>query len=118
MSAAPTDCILIVDFGSQVTQLIARRVREAGVYSEIAPFNAAEEAFDRLKPKGIILSGGPASVTADESPRAPQRFFEAGLPILGICYGQQVMCQQLGGEVVISGEGGEFGRACVEVTSP
>src|SRR5947209_7299552 len=86
------ESILIIDFGSQVTQLIARRVREAGVYSEIAPFNAADEAFDRLKPKGIILSGGPASVGDIGSPRAPQRIFEAGIPILGICYGQQTMC--------------------------
>jgi len=113
-----TDSILIVDFGSQVTQLIARRVREAGVYSEVAPFNAADAAFDRLQPKGIILSGGPASVTAEQSPRAPQRFFEAGLPILGICYGQQTMCAQLGGNVVVSGDGGEFGRAYVEVVKP
>ncbi len=117
MTVHPADSILIVDFGSQVTQLIARRVREAGVYSEIAPFNAAAAAFDRLKPRGIILSGGPASVTADSSPRAPQHFFDAGVPILGICYGQQTMCQQLGGSVVVSGEGGEFGRAFVEVTS-
>src|SRR3954464_12641584 len=93
------DSILIVDFGSQVTQLIARRVREAGVYSEIAPFTAAEEAFERLKPSGIILPGGPASVPAAGRPRAPQHFFEAGLPILGICYGQQTMCEQLGGKV-------------------
>src|SRR5215203_1471880 len=91
------DSILIVDFGSQVTQLIARRVREAGVYSEIAPFNAADAAFDRLQPKGIILGGGPASVADIGSPRAPQRFFDAGVPVLGICYGQQTMCQQLGG---------------------
>jgi GMP synthase (glutamine-hydrolysing) len=118
MTAQPSDCILIVDFGSQVTQLIARRVREAGVYSEIAPFNSADAAFDRLNPKGIILSGGPASVTAAESPRAPQRFFTAGVPILGICYGQQTMCQQLGGEVVVAGDGGEFGRAFIEVTGP
>ncbi len=111
------DSILIVDFGSQVTQLIARRVREAGVYSEIAPFNAADAAFDRLAPRGIILSGGPASVTAADSPRAPQRFFDAGVPILGICYGQQTMCAQLGGDVVVSGDGGEFGRAFVEVTA-
>jgi len=108
--------ILIVDFGSQVTQLIARRVREAGVYCEIAPFSAAEAAFERLRPAGIILSGGPASVTAENSPRAPQHFFEVGLPILGICYGQQTMCAQLGGNVVVSGDGGEFGRAFVEVT--
>ena len=104
-----SDSILIVDFGSQVTQLIARRVREAGVYSEIAPFQSADEAFDRIKPAGIILSGGPASVTAANSPRVPQRFFDAGLPILGICYGQQVMTAQLGGYVVVSGDGVEFG---------
>ena len=109
------DNILIVDFGSQVTQLIARRVREAGVYSEIAPFTTAAAAFDRLRPRGIILSGGPASVTADDSPRLPQALFEAGVPVLGICYGQQLMSAQLGGNVVISGDGGEFGKAFVEV---
>ena len=108
------DSILIVDFGSQVTQLIARRVREAGVYSEIAPFNSAAEAFDRMKPKGIILSGGPSSVMWDDSPRAPHHFFDAGVPILGICYGQQTMMQQLGGQVE-GGENGEFGRAFIEV---
>ena len=109
------DTILIVDFGSQVTQLIARRVREAGVYSEVAPFQSAQAAFDRLNPKGIILSGGPASVTQDDSPRAPQGFFEAGVPVLGICYGQQLMSAQLGGNVCMSGDGGEFGKAFVEV---
>jgi GMP synthase (glutamine-hydrolysing) len=93
------DSILIVDFGSQVTQLIARRVREAGVYSEIAPFTQAEAAFHRLRPKGIILSGSPASVPEEGSPRAPDLLFDAGVPILGICYGQQVMTHQLGGEV-------------------
>ena len=115
------DSILIVDFGSQVTQLIARRVREAGVYSEIAPFTMAEEAFHRLKPKGIILSGSPAGVPDEGSPRAPQMLFEAGVPILGICYGQQVMSHQLGGEVRPgheTGEGGEFGRAFLTVTKP
>ena len=119
MSIQPSDSILIVDFGSQVTQLIARRVREAGVYSEIAPFNTAEEAFKRMKPKGIILSGSPASVPEDGSPRAPQSLFDSGLPILGICYGQQVMSHQLGGEVRPgheTGEGGEFGRAFLTVT--
>ncbi|WP_209348863.1 glutamine-hydrolyzing GMP synthase [Pontixanthobacter sp. CEM42] len=113
------DSILIVDFGSQVTQLIARRVREAGVYSEIAPFSMAEEAFERMKPKGIILSGSPAGVPDEGSPRAPQMLFDAGLPILGICYGQQVMTHQLGGEVRRgheTGEGGEFGRAFLTVT--
>ncbi len=115
MSIQPSDSILIVDFGSQVTQLIARRVREAGVYSEIAPFNSAAEAFERMQPKGIILSGGPASVTADGSPRAPQIVFDSGLPILGICYGQQTMSQQLGGHVE-TGDSGEFGRAFIDIT--
>ena len=115
MTAQPQDSILIVDFGSQVTQLIARRVREAGVYSEIAPFNAADAAFDRMNPKGIILSGGPASVADAGSPRVPQRFFEAGIPILGICYGQQTMCAQLGGSVVPSSDSREFGRAFIEI---
>ena len=117
MTVQPQDSILIVQCGSQVTQLIARRVREAGVYSEIAPFNAADEAFDRLKPRGIILSGGPASVGDIGSPRAPQRFFEAGIPILGICYGQQTMCAQLGGSVVPSSDGREFGGAFIEIES-
>jgi GMP synthase (glutamine-hydrolysing) len=108
------DKILIVDFGSQVTQLIARRVREEGVYCEIVPFNKAAEAFAAMKPRGVILSGGPASLTEDISPRAPQAIFEAGVPVLGICYGEQAMASQLGGQV----EGGhhrEFGRAEVEV---
>ena len=112
------DTILIVDFGSQVTQLIARRVREAGVYSEVAPFQSADAAYDRLRPAGIILSGGPASVTAEGSPRAPQRFFDAGVPVLGICYGQQLMGVQLGGDVCVSGDGGEFGEAYVDVERP
>jgi len=110
------DSILIVDFGSQVTQLIARRVREAGVYSEIAPFGSAEAAFDRLRPKGIILSGGPDSVTRTESPRAPDRLLGGSVPVLGICYGQQVMAQQLGGSVVPAATGSEFGRAFLEIT--
>src|SRR3954471_2595522 len=114
MSVTPTDCILIVDFGSQVTQLIARRVREAGVYSEIAPFNAADEAFERLQPKGIIFSGGPSSVMWEDSPRAPQHFFDRGLPILAICYGQQTMAHQLGGRVA-SSDNREFGRAFIDV---
>jgi GMP synthase (glutamine-hydrolysing) len=117
MTVQPTQSILIVDFGSQVTQLIARRVREAGVYSEIAPFNAAEEAFERLQPKGVILSGGPASVTADDSPRAPQVLFDSGLPLLGICYGQQTLHQQLGGKVVGSDQR-EFGRAFIDIVAP
>jgi len=117
MTVQPQDSILIIDFGSQVTQLIARRVREAGVYCEIAPFNAAEDAFNRLEPRGVILSGGPASVTLDESPRAPQAIFDAAIPILGICYGQQTMAAQLGGRVLPS-DHREFGRAFVEVVEP
>ena len=117
MTVQPQDSILIIDFGSQVTQLIARRVREAGVYCEIAPFNAAEDAFNRLAPRGVILSGGPASVTLDESPRAPQAIFDAAIPILGICYGQQTMAAQLGGRVLPS-DHREFGRAFVEVVEP
>jgi GMP synthase (glutamine-hydrolysing) len=114
VTVQPSDSILIVDFGSQVTQLIARRVREAGVYSEIVPFSRAEEALERIRPKGVILSGGPASVTTKDSPRASERLFEAGLPMLGICYGQQLMAEQLGGKVV-NGDHAEFGRAFIEV---
>ena len=114
MTAPSHDTILIVDFGSQVTQLIARRVREEGVYCEIVPFLKAEEAFRRLKPKGVILSGGPESVTLAESPRAPQQVFSDGIPIFGICYGQQAMAAQLGGEVE-GGHHAEFGRAEIEI---
>ncbi|MBW4331420.1 glutamine-hydrolyzing GMP synthase [Stakelama sp. CBK3Z-3] len=114
MTALDPDSILIVDFGSQVTQLIARRVREAGVYSEIAPFNSAAEAFERMKPKGVILSGSPASVPEADSPRAPQAIFDSGVPVFGICYGQQVMMEQLGGAVE-QGDSGEFGRAFIEI---
>jgi len=114
MTVQPTQSILIVDFGSQVTQLIARRVREAGVYSEIIPFNAADEAFERMNPMGIILSGGPSSVMWDDSPRAPQHFFDRGLPILAICYGQQTMAHQLGGRVA-PGDNREFGRAFIDI---
>lgn len=106
--------ILIIDFGSQVTQLIARRVREAGVYCEIVPFNTADEVLDDFGAAGIILSGGPASVTHSDTPRAPDRIYEMGLPILGICYGQQTMVQQLGGSVTTS-DHQEFGRAFVDV---
>ncbi|WP_420469988.1 glutamine-hydrolyzing GMP synthase [Brevundimonas sp. FT23042] len=111
--------VLIVDFGSQVTQLIARRLREASVYCEIHPFQKAEAALEAIKPAAIILSGGPESVHEEGSPRAPQAVFEAGVPVLGICYGEMTMCEQLGGKV----EGGhtrEFGRAeiTVEKASP
>lgn len=112
-----TDTILIVDFGSQVTQLIARRVREAGVYCEIVPFTKGEEGFARLKPRAVILSGGPASVHDANAPLAPMSIFSAGVPILGICYGEQLMAHQLGGKV--EGEHArEFGRAYLEVSKP
>jgi GMP synthase (glutamine-hydrolysing) len=106
--------ILIVDFGSQWTQLIARRVREANVYCEIVPFQNAEAAFKRLKPKGVILSGGPASVAEAETPRAPEIVFSSGVPVLGICYGQMAMAAQLGGAVE-QGHAREFGRAEIDV---
>ncbi|WP_117193062.1 glutamine-hydrolyzing GMP synthase [Rhizobium terrae] len=115
--AAHPDSILIIDFGSQVTQLIARRIREAGVYCEIHPFQNADAAFRKLQPKGVIFSGGPASVTAEGSPRAPQVVFEHNVPILGICYGQQTLATQLGG-VVEGGHAAEFGRADVEIKKP
>ena len=107
--------ILIVDFGSQVTQLIARRVREEGIYCEIVPYQSASKAFAELNPKAVILSGGPASVLDANAPSAPQEIFTAGIPVFGICYGEQTMAKQLGGHV----EGGhhrEFGRAEITVT--
>ena len=112
-----TDTVLILDFGSQVTQLIARRVREAGVYSEIAPFNKAVEAIARLQPKAIILSGGPASVLDKGAPLLPLSVYDGGQPILAICYGQQALTLQQGGKVE-GGHAREFGRADVEIKAP
>ena len=106
--------ILILDFGSQVTQLIARRVREAGVYSEIRPFTTSLDAIREFSPRGIILSGGPASVHEGASPKVEQAIFELGVPVLGICYGEQLICDLLGGAVV-AGKKREFGRADVEI---
>jgi len=107
--------ILIIDFGSQVTQLIARRVRESGIYSEIHPFNkVTAESLKAFDPKAIILSGGPASVTDMDTPRADDAVFDYGVPILGICYGEQTMVQQLGGQVTTSDEQ-EFGRAHIKI---
>src|SRR3984893_8712520 len=97
--ASAHDKILVVDFGSQVTQLIARRVREEGVYSEIVPFQKAEAAFLQMKPKAVILSRGRGSGHEAGSPRAPQLIFDSGVPVLGICYGQMTMAAQLGGSV-------------------
>ena len=109
--------ILVLDFGSQYTQLIARRVREIGVYCEIHAFDMPEEDIRAFNAKGIILAGGPESVTAGQSPRAPQVVFELGVPVLGICYGMQTMAEQMGGKV----EGSkvqEFGYARVSVNEP
>ena len=110
-----TDRVLILDFGSQVTQLIARRVRENGVYCEIFPFNVGEDRIRTFDPGGIILSGGPDSVYGKDAPRAPEIAFELGVPVLGICYGEMLICHQLGGKVEGSDEQ-EFGRAEVTVT--
>jgi GMP synthase (glutamine-hydrolysing) len=114
---AQANTVLILDFGSQVTQLIARRVREAHVYCEVVPFHGARAAMERLAPKAIILSGGPASVTDAQSPELPPEVLSAGVPVLGICYGQQAMVKALGGRVS-PGVTREFGRAEVEVVAP
>ena len=108
--------ILILDFGSQYTQLIARRVREAGVYCEIWPYDNCQDAIEEKKPSGIILSGGPETVTAADTPRIPQQVFELGVPVLGICYGMQAMAAQLGGRVATS-EAHEYGYAQVRARS-
>lgn len=114
MTQTPHDRLLIIDFGSQVTQLIARRLRELQVYCEIHPYQfVTEDKIRAMAPRAVILSGGPDSVTRPGSPRAPQALFDMGLPILGICYGQQVMMQQLGGRVQSGYGTAEFGRAYV-----
>jgi GMP synthase (glutamine-hydrolysing) len=119
MTETAHERVLIVDFGSQVTQLIARRVRESGVYCEIHPYDKVEAILDDFAPKAVILSGGPASAHEAESPSAPQRVFELGVPVLGICYGEMTMSAQLGGAVA-SGHEREFGRAdiLIERESP
>ncbi|OXE35958.1 MAG: GMP synthase (glutamine-hydrolyzing) [Phenylobacterium zucineum] len=109
--------VLIVDFGSQVTQLIARRLRESGVYCEIHPYDKIEPMLEAFAPKAVILSGGPASAHEDESPSVTPRIFELGIPILGICYGEMTLCQQLGGKVE-SGHAREFGRAEIRIERP
>ena len=112
--------VLIIDFGSQVTQLIARRVRESGVYCEIHPFDKAEALFDAFRPAAVILSGGPSSVTEHEAPRITTRVFELGVPVLAVCYGEQLMCDLLGGKVDAgaAGHAREFGRAEIALTQP
>ncbi|HEY0206481.1 MAG TPA: GMP synthase (glutamine-hydrolyzing), partial [Acetobacteraceae bacterium] len=114
-SAPAQDRVLILDFGSQFTQLIARRVRESGVYCEIMPATADPARMEAFAPRAWILSGGPASVLDTAGPRVPQPVFDSGLPVLGICYGQQAMCAHLGGEVSLS-DHQEFGSAVVDVT--
>ena len=109
--------LLIIDFGSQVTQLIARRLRELNVYCEIHPFqNVTDQFLNNFAPQAVIFSGGPASVIDDNSPRPPQSVFELGVPILGICYGQQVIMQMLGGQVERGHDTAEFGRAMITQT--
>ncbi|HEX3886418.1 MAG TPA: glutamine-hydrolyzing GMP synthase [Phenylobacterium sp.] len=114
MSDQAHERVLIVDFGSQVTQLIARRLRESGVYCEIHPYDKVDAAIDALAPKAVILSGGPASVHEAESPAVSKRVFDLGVPVLGICYGEQTLCEELGGKVE-PGTTREFGRAEIEI---
>ncbi|NQX79140.1 MAG: glutamine-hydrolyzing GMP synthase, partial [Hyphomicrobiaceae bacterium] len=109
-----TEKVLIIDFGSQLTQLIARRIRETGVYCEIISYNNTDNALKKLNPRAIILSGGPSSIVIAETPRAPNWVFESGVPVLGICYGYQTMIAQLGGEVKC-GCTGEFGRTNLDI---
>ncbi|MCZ4254915.1 glutamine-hydrolyzing GMP synthase [Sulfitobacter sp. PR48] len=117
ISPAAHDRLLIIDFGSQVTQLIARRLRELSVFCEIHPFNTVDDAFlKEFAPKAVILSGGPSSVFAEGAPMPPQSVFDLGVPILGICYGQQVMMHCLGGQVERGHGTAEFGRAFVKPT--
>ena len=108
--------ILVLDFGSQYTQLIARRVRELDVYSEILPWDIDEEKIIKLNPKGVILSGGPNSVTKSFTPRIPQVIFDLNVPLLGICYGMQTLAEQMGGHV-ISSDKKEFGHAELEIVA-
>ena len=115
MTATPHDeQVLILDFGSQVTQLIARRVREAGVYYEILPCTTDPARIRAFAPRAVILSGSPASTTWEAAPQAPAAVFELGVPVLGICYGEQTICAQLGGAVETS-DSREFGRAFVDI---
>ena len=108
------DTILVLDFGSQYTQLIARRIRESNVYSEILPWDIDEKKIQELNPKGVVLSGGPNSVTDSHTPRIPQCIFELNIPILGICYGMQTLAEQMGGQVV-SVDKKEFGHTNLDV---
>ena len=104
------DTILVLDFGSQYTQLIARRIRELNVFSEILPWDISVDRIKSLNPKGVILSGGPESVTESNTPRIPKTIFELEVPVLGICYGMQTLAEQFGGQVT-SSKNKEFGHA-------
>src|SRR5579871_2275286 len=115
MTTAHRDLVLVLDFGSQYTQLIARRIREAGVYCEIHPYSIPLASVRALEPRAIVLSGGPASVYGEGAPRIGPEIFGLGVPVLGICYGLQLMAFVLGGRVERSDEGGEYGRAKVRV---
>src|SRR4051794_10865262 len=111
-----TDEVLVLDFGGQYSQLIARRVRECGVFSELLPHSVAVDEIKRRQPRGLILSGGPASVYADGAPALRDELLELGIPVLGICYGMQAMVLELGGRVE-GAEIGEFGRSTLTVHS-
>src|SRR3989441_2220998 len=113
----PRETIVVVDFGSQYSMLIARRVRECHVYCELVPHDAPWEQVERLNPRGFILSGGPASVYDEGAPQAPAYVFKSGLPVLGICYGMQLLAHQLGGAVSASRER-EFGHAVIHLDTP
>jgi GMP synthase (glutamine-hydrolysing) len=109
------ETILVLDFGSQYTQLIARRIREASVYSEVVPFNTPVEAIRQHQPRGIILSGGPDSVYAEGAPACDRRIYDLGIPILGVCYGMQLLARELGGKVVPGGR--EYGSRNIQAGS-
>ena len=111
-----TDEVVVLDYGGQYSQLIARRVRECGVFSELLPHHVGVEEVRRRRPKGLILSGGPASVYADGAPRLEPELLELGIPVLGICYGMQALVLQLGGKVE-GAEVGEFGRSQPQISS-
>src|ERR1043165_8201784 len=111
------DEVVVLDFGGQYSQLIARRVRECGVYSELLPHHVGLEEVRKRQPKGLILSGGPASVYADDAPRLEKELLELGIPVLGICYGMQLLTRELGGEVQ-GADVGEFGRSKLTVKEP
>src|ERR1700761_1523116 len=115
MTTPHRDLVLILDFGSQYTQLIARRIREAGVYCEIHPYNVPISTLRGLGPRALVLSGGPSSVYGVAAPHVGSEVFDLGIPVLGICYGLQLTAFLLGGGVERSGEGGEYGRAKVKV---